>query len=62
MHDYKRKFKILKDINDNRYLNYKMTDDKSVEAQSHEIQKITHEIYAEGMQLPEQFQIVVVID
>jgi len=27
-----------------RYLNYKMTDDKSVEEQSHEILKIAHEV------------------
>jgi len=45
-----------------RYLNYKMNDDKSVEEQSHELQNIAHEIFVEGIQLPEQFQIVVVID
>ena len=32
-----------------RYLKYQMTDDKSVEAQSHELQKIAHEIMTEGM-------------
>jgi hypothetical protein len=32
-----------------RYLKYQMTDDKSVEAQSHELQKIAHEITTEGM-------------
>lgn len=46
----------------NRYLNYKMTDDKFVEAQSHEIWKITPEIYTKVKQLTEQFQIVAVID
>jgi len=45
-----------------RYLNYKMNDDKSVEEQSQEFQNIAHEIFVEGIQLPEQFQIAVVID
>jgi len=45
-----------------RYLNYMMTDDKYVVEQSHEIQKIAHEIFVEGMLLPEQFQIDVVIN
>jgi len=44
------------------YLNFKMNDDKLVEVQSHELQKIAHEIVVECMQLPEQFQIVVIID
>ncbi|KAL5753674.1 hypothetical protein ACOSP7_021894 [Xanthoceras sorbifolium] len=30
-----------------RYMKYQMTDDKSVEAQSHELQKIAHEIISE---------------
>jgi len=33
-----------------------------VEEQSQELQKIGHEIFAEGMLLPEQFQIALVID
>ncbi|KAK2442716.1 putative mitochondrial protein [Trifolium repens] len=45
-----------------RYLKYQMVDDKSVEAQSHELQKIAHEIITEGMPLDEQFQIAVIID
>ncbi|KAE9620733.1 putative RNA-directed DNA polymerase [Lupinus albus] len=45
-----------------RYLKYQMTDDKSVESQSHEIQKIAHEIITEGMPLDEQFQVAVIID
>ncbi|XP_062113165.1 uncharacterized protein LOC133824300 [Humulus lupulus] len=45
-----------------RYLKYQMVDDKSVEAQSHEIQKIAHEIISEGMTLDEQFQVVVLIE
>nr|XP_012574804.1 uncharacterized protein LOC105852727 [Cicer arietinum] len=44
------------------FLKYQMIDDKSVEAQSHEIQKIAHEIISKGMSLDEQFQIVVIID
>jgi len=45
-----------------RYLNYKMNDDKSIEEQSQELQNIAHEIFVEGIQLPKQFQIDVVID
>ena len=45
-----------------RYLKYQMVDEKSVEAQSHELQKIAHEIITEGMPLDEQFQIAVMID
>lgn len=45
-----------------RYLKFQMTDDKSVETQSHELQKIAHEIVSEGMLLDEQFQIAVIID
>ena len=39
-----------------------MTDDKSVEAQSHELQKIARKISSKGMTLDEQFQVVVIID
>ncbi|XP_062088365.1 uncharacterized protein LOC133794941 [Humulus lupulus] len=45
-----------------RYLKFQMTDDKSVEAQSHELRKIAHEIIYEGMSLDEQFQVAVIID
>ncbi|XP_028223590.1 uncharacterized protein LOC114405140 [Glycine soja] len=45
-----------------RYLKYQMTDDKSVESQSHEIHKIAHNIISEGMALDEQFQVAVIID
>ncbi|XP_062102817.1 uncharacterized protein LOC133812980 [Humulus lupulus] len=45
-----------------RYLKFQMTDDKSVEAQSHELQKIAHEIISEGMSLDEQFQVAVIIE
>ncbi|TYJ98000.1 hypothetical protein E5676_scaffold487G00230 [Cucumis melo var. makuwa] len=45
-----------------RYLRYQMTDDRSVEAQSHEIQKIAHEIINEGMPLDDQFQVTIIID
>ena len=39
-----------------------MTDDRFVEAQSHEIQKIAHEIISKGMPLDNQFQVTVIID
>ncbi|GAU48095.1 hypothetical protein TSUD_238340 [Trifolium subterraneum] len=45
-----------------RYLKYQMVDKRSVEVQSHELQKIAHEIITEGMPLHEQFQISVIID
>ena len=45
-----------------RYMKFQMIDRKSVEAQSHELQKIAHEITSEGMTLDEQFQVVVIID
>ena len=45
-----------------RYLKYQMTDDKSVEFQSHELQQIAHEIISEGMELNDQFQVAVIID
>lgn len=35
------------------HFKYQMTDDKSIEARSHEIQKIDHEIIFEGMNLDE---------
>ena len=45
-----------------RYLQYQMTEDGSVETQSHEIQKIAHEIINEGMPRDEQFQVAIIID
>jgi len=39
-----------------------MPNDKYVEEQSHELQEIAHKIFLEAMLLPEQFQIVIVID
>ncbi|XP_050915288.1 uncharacterized protein LOC127130294 [Lathyrus oleraceus] len=45
-----------------RYLNYKMVDERYVKVQSHEIQKIAHEIITKAMPLDEQFQIAVIID
>jgi len=64
LYDYYGVCKSAKDVWDvvSRYLKYQMTDDRSVEAQSHELQKISHEIIAEGMPLNEQFQVVVIID
>lgn len=45
-----------------RYVRYQMVDDRSVVAQAHELQKIYHEIVAEGMKTDEQFQVSVMID
>ncbi|CAL8093898.1 unnamed protein product [Prunus armeniaca] len=45
-----------------RYLKFQMVDEKSIEAQSHELQKIAHEIIIEGMNLDEKFQVAVIID
>ena len=45
-----------------RYLKYQMTDNKSVEVRSHELQKIVHEVVSKGMTLDEQFQVAVIID
>lgn len=45
-----------------RYLNYKMVDERSVEAQSYKIKKKSHEIIPEGMPLDVQFHITVIID
>jgi len=45
-----------------RYLNLKMNNDRPVEEQSHEVEKIDHEINVEGMELTEKFQIDVIID
>ncbi|KAK4849057.1 hypothetical protein QYF36_020318 [Acer negundo] len=39
-----------------------MTYDKFVEAQSHELQKIAHEITSESINLDDQFQVAVIID
>jgi len=39
-----------------------MTNDKSVEDQSQELQNVAYEIFVEGIKLPEQFQIAVIID
>lgn len=39
-----------------------MIDNRFVLAQSHEIQKIAHEILSEGMTSDEQFQIAITID
>ena len=45
-----------------RYMKYQMIDGKSVEAQSHELQKIAHKITSKGMTLDEQFQVAIIID
>ena len=45
-----------------RYMKFQMVEEKSVVSQSHELQKITHEILSEGMQIDDQFQVAVLID
>ena len=44
------------------YLKYQMVDEKSNEAQSHELQQIAHSIILERIKLDDQFQVAVVID
>ena len=39
-----------------------MTDEKSLEMHSHELQKIAHEIISECVSLGEQIQVVMLID
>ena len=39
-----------------------MIDDRSVEAQLYELQKISHEFFSEGMPLNDQFHKVVITD
>ncbi|KAB2606518.1 hypothetical protein D8674_006235 [Pyrus ussuriensis x Pyrus communis] len=60
LYDYYSDYGTAKDLWEkfavSRYLKYQMVDDKSVEAQSHELQKIAHEIIFEGMVLDDQFQ------
>lgn len=45
-----------------RYLKFQMTDDKSLEEQSHELQLIAHEIIIDVISLDEQFQVAIIID
>ena len=63
---YKKKYNIeearSKKYAISRYLRYHMVDDILVEAQSHELQKIAHEIISGGMLLNEWFQVAVIID
>ncbi|KAL5831729.1 hypothetical protein ACOSQ4_017083 [Xanthoceras sorbifolium] len=62
LYDYYNSDKFAKEIwdalqkkYDTEEAGYQMTDAKSVEAQSHELQKIAHEIISEGISLDEQF-------
>ena len=52
----------LKKFAISRYLKYQLVDEKSVEAQSHELQQIVHDIISEGMKPDDQFQVAVIID
>ncbi|KAL0558630.1 hypothetical protein IC582_003207 [Cucumis melo] len=45
-----------------RYLHYRMTDNRFVEAQLPKLQKNAYEIISEGMSLNEQFQVVIIIN
>ncbi|GAA0138983.1 hypothetical protein LIER_35011 [Lithospermum erythrorhizon] len=45
-----------------RYMKYQMVDETSIVAQTHELQKIAHEIMTEGMKIDEQFRGAVMID
>ena len=45
-----------------RYMKFQMVEEKSFVSQSHELRKITHEILSEGMQIHEQFQVVLLVD
>ena len=45
-----------------RFLDYKMVDSKTVISQVQEIQVILHEIHAEGMNLPEDFEVASIIE
>lgn len=44
------------------YINFRISNDKAVEVQSHDLKKIAHEITSEGMSLEEKFQVTVLID
>ena len=45
-----------------KFLDYKMTDSKSVMSQVQELQIIMHEIHAEGMTISESFQVAAMIE
>ena len=45
-----------------RFLEYKMVDNKTVINQVQEFQLILHEIEAEGMNLPETFQVATIVE
>ena len=45
-----------------RFLEYKMVDNKTVISQVQEFQLIFHEIEAEGMILPETFQVATIME
>ncbi|KAK2988427.1 hypothetical protein RJ640_023974 [Escallonia rubra] len=45
-----------------RFFNYKMSENVSVIAQTHDIQMIVHEIISEGIKVDEQMQVAAIID
>lgn len=44
------------------YLKFQMANDQSIELQSHELQKIAHEIISKGIVIDEEFWVVFLID
>ncbi|KAK2969221.1 hypothetical protein RJ640_020371 [Escallonia rubra] len=45
-----------------RFFNYKMSENVSVVAQTHDLQMIVHEIISEGIKVDEQMQVATIID
>ncbi|XP_077253175.1 uncharacterized protein LOC143892437 [Tasmannia lanceolata] len=45
-----------------KYFRFNMVDEMTVISQTHELQKLVHDILAEGMIISEQFQVIAVID
>ncbi|KAK2978714.1 hypothetical protein RJ640_004237 [Escallonia rubra] len=45
-----------------RFFNYKMSENVSVVAQTHDLQMIVHEIISEGIKVDEQMQVAAIID
>ncbi|ONH94909.1 hypothetical protein PRUPE_7G039000 [Prunus persica] len=56
------KFKGSKKFVVGRFLDFKMVDSKPVVRQVEDVQKIIHEILAEGMKINESFQVVSLIE
>jgi len=59
---YKTEYAGTKKFVVGRFLEYKMVDNKTVISQMQEFQLILHEIEAEGMNLPETFQVATIVE